>query len=164
MSEHCVQILFPFQGTDLSSVFELEEELTAAIEQRNAGEFDGNEVGGGQVVLYMYGPDADALYEAVAPVLRGSSLVKGGTVLRRYGPPIRIRSLRPDDMWSFKMAPLETSFYSRLHRRSGAYSSSTREHASGATPGRKANEPSSSNLRRSGYRLNRSIDDGWTAP
>jgi hypothetical protein len=87
MPEHSVQIIFPFKGTDLSEVFKLEEALAAAIEESGAGELDGNEVGGDEVVLYMYGPDADALYEAMAPLLRASPLVEGGTVLRRYGPP-----------------------------------------------------------------------------
>jgi hypothetical protein len=97
MSEHCVQVIFPFEGADLSPVFELEELLTAALKSRSAGEFDGNEVGGGKVVLYMYGPDADFLYEAVAPVLRGSAVVKGGTILRRYGPPADgVREVRTD--------------------------------------------------------------------
>jgi len=70
MSEHCVKVLFPFEGADLGPVFALEDELTAAIEQVHAGEFDGNEVGDGEAVLYMYGPDADALYAAVAQGIR----------------------------------------------------------------------------------------------
>jgi hypothetical protein len=87
MAEHCLQVAFPFNGTDLKPVFQLEDELIEAIERNAAGEYDGNEVGGGQVVLYMYGPDADTLYEAVAPVLRDSALAADGVVIRRYGPP-----------------------------------------------------------------------------
>jgi hypothetical protein len=87
MLEHSVQIMFPFTGTDLSEVFKLEEALAAAIDESGAGELDGNEAGGGEVVLYLYGPDADALYEAIVPVLRASALGEGSTILRRYGPP-----------------------------------------------------------------------------
>ena len=87
MAEHCVQVAFPFSGTDLKPVFELEDKLIDAIERHAAGEYDGNEVGGGQVVLYMYGPDADALYGAVAPLLRDSAVAADGVVIRRYGPP-----------------------------------------------------------------------------
>jgi len=36
MSEHCVKVLFPFEGADLGPVFALEDELTAAIEQVHA--------------------------------------------------------------------------------------------------------------------------------
>jgi hypothetical protein len=87
MSEHCVKVTFPFQGTDLGPIFDLEDQLIAAIERNAAGEFDGNEVGDGEAVLYMYGPDADALYAAVAPILRNSLLARTGIVVRRYGPP-----------------------------------------------------------------------------
>ena len=86
MSEHCVFVNFPFQGTDLSPIFELEDQLISAIEKSAAGEFDGNEVGESETVLYMYGPDADALYAAVSPILRNSPLARGGTIVRRYGP------------------------------------------------------------------------------
>src|SRR5450432_2223289 len=54
--DHCVSVTFPFEGADLAPVFALEVALSAAIEASRSGEFDGNEVGGGEVVLYMYGP------------------------------------------------------------------------------------------------------------
>ena len=82
MSEHCVFVNFPFQGTDLSPIFELEDQLISAIEKSAAGEFDGNEVGESETVLYMDGPDADALYAAVSPILRNSPLARGGTIVR----------------------------------------------------------------------------------
>ncbi len=87
MAEHCVQVIFPFTGSDLKPVFALENALRAAIAQSNVGEFDGNEVGGGEAVLYMYGPDADALYTAITTVLRAAELAVDGVVVRRYGPP-----------------------------------------------------------------------------
>lgn len=42
-------------------LYEVEDELIDAIDSAGVGEFDGNLLGGGEVVLYMYGPDADAL-------------------------------------------------------------------------------------------------------
>ncbi|MGW3914658.1 hypothetical protein ACWEBX_24480 [Streptomyces sp. NPDC005070] len=45
--------------------------LTEVIEQADAGQFDGSEFGGGEAVLYAYGPDADALFAVMAPILRG---------------------------------------------------------------------------------------------
>jgi hypothetical protein len=87
MAEHCVQVIFPFASADLKPVFALERALSAAIAQSETGEFDGNEVGGGEVVLYMYGPDADALYSAIAPVVRAAEVAADGVVIRRYGPP-----------------------------------------------------------------------------
>jgi hypothetical protein len=87
MAEHCVQLIFPFTGRDLKPVFDLEEALSAAIADNRAGEFDGNEVGDGQAILYMYGPDADALYSAIVPVVRTAEIAVDGVVVRRYGPP-----------------------------------------------------------------------------
>ena len=85
--DHCVLVTFPFEGADLAPVFALEDALSVAVEASRSGEFDGNEVGGGEVVLYMYGPDADALYAAIAPVLAVSPVAAKGVVTRRYGPP-----------------------------------------------------------------------------
>jgi hypothetical protein len=85
--DHCVLVTFPYEGPDLAPVFALEDALSAAIEASLSGEFDGNEVGDGKVVLYMYGPDADTLYTAIAPVLAASPVAANGVVTRRYGAP-----------------------------------------------------------------------------
>ncbi|MFD8981680.1 hypothetical protein [Streptomyces sp. NPDC059564] len=58
--------------------------LTEAIEQAEVGEFDGNEYGGGEVVLYAYGPDADALFAVMAPILHDLPF-RPAHVLLRYG-------------------------------------------------------------------------------
>lgn len=42
-------------------------------------------LGGGECVLYMYGPDADLLFAAVEPVLKSSALASGGWAVKRYG-------------------------------------------------------------------------------
>jgi hypothetical protein len=34
----------------------------------------------------MYGPDADRLFAAVEPILRGSRLTVGAHAIKRYGP------------------------------------------------------------------------------
>ncbi|MET9518257.1 hypothetical protein [Streptomyces sp. NPDC002994] len=58
--------------------------LTEAIEQADVGEFDGNEYGGGEVALYAYGPDADALFAVMAPILNDLPFRPAHVVLR-YG-------------------------------------------------------------------------------
>ncbi|MFD3872830.1 hypothetical protein [Streptomyces sp. NPDC058623] len=58
--------------------------LTDAIEQADVGEFDGNEYGGGEVVLYAYGPAADALFAVMAPILNDLPFRPAHAVLR-YG-------------------------------------------------------------------------------
>ncbi|WP_239516514.1 MULTISPECIES: hypothetical protein [unclassified Streptomyces] len=65
-------------------VLQAQSLLNEAIEQADVGEFDGNEYGGGEVVLYAYGPDADALFTVMAPILHGLPFRPAHAVLR-YG-------------------------------------------------------------------------------
>ena len=87
MENHLVRVEFSFEGTDLDPLFELEDQLEEAIQKAGVGELDGDEVGQGVAVIFMYGPDADALLHAILPVLRASELVRDGFVLKQYGPP-----------------------------------------------------------------------------
>lgn len=65
----------------------LEDRLTEAISQSAAGEFDGNEIGPSEVVLYMYGPDAETLYRAIEPILKAYPLCQRARIEIRPGPP-----------------------------------------------------------------------------
>src|SRR5262245_18626083 len=69
--EHAVIVEFVYGSTDLQPVFDLSEELETAIVGARAGEFDGNEVAadGSDGSLYMYGPDADRLFQLIRPIL-----------------------------------------------------------------------------------------------
>jgi hypothetical protein len=87
-------VLVYLEGTGLpDTVYEqydvasLEDQLVEAIENAGVGEFDGNEFGPGEVTLFMYGPDAEALYRAVEPVLRAYPLCGGARVMVRPGGP-----------------------------------------------------------------------------
>ncbi len=87
--EHSVLVYFTYPHAELTELFALEERLSEAIVAASAGEFDGNEVSvdGTDCMLFMYGPDADALFAAVRPVLEASEFMKGARVKLRYGPP-----------------------------------------------------------------------------
>jgi hypothetical protein len=101
MSDHCVQITFPFTNTDLSPIFTLEDRLIAALADAHHGECDGNEVGGGEATIFLYGPDADALLQAVLPVLCSSADIRDGWILKRYGSPepnVRKEHIRVTDL------------------------------------------------------------------
>lgn len=52
------------------AIAELERQLTEAITAADVGEFDGDEFGGGEAVLWMFGPDKDRLWSAVEPLAR----------------------------------------------------------------------------------------------
>jgi hypothetical protein len=87
--EHAVIVHFEYGSTDLEPLFVLEDELAEAISDADVGEFDGNEMAanGSDGLLYMYGPDADRLYETVRPLLESCSFTRGAKVVKRYGPP-----------------------------------------------------------------------------
>ena len=89
--EQAVIVHIPFStdafGTDeeQEAAFALETELEEAVNASGLGEFDGNEFGGGECVFFIYGPDADALYGHIEPVLRSNPLAAGGFAIKRYG-------------------------------------------------------------------------------
>jgi hypothetical protein len=89
--EHAVLVTLSLSDDEHGAEEEREEihaltdRLDEAIRYAGAGEFDGDVFGGGTCTLYMYGPDADALYRAVEPELRVSPLCRGAEVLLRYG-------------------------------------------------------------------------------
>jgi len=86
--EHAVIVHFQYGSTDLSRLFALQEQLERAIEAAGVGEFDGHEVAtdGSDGFLYMYGPDADRLFEAVRTTLEAAAFMRGARVRLRYGP------------------------------------------------------------------------------
>ncbi|MFJ8857062.1 hypothetical protein ACIRD8_01385 [Streptomyces sp. NPDC102451] len=69
-----------------SLVFEAERSIGAAVAAAGVGEVDGNEFGGGEVVIYAYGPDAEALFRVMEPALRMLPFRPAHVVLR-YGEP-----------------------------------------------------------------------------
>lgn len=88
--EHAVIASYRITGNDFGEPGErrrlraVEQRLSEVLGATGAGEFDGDEFGEGTVTLYMYGPDASALYAAVEPVLR-SFPARPAQVLIRYG-------------------------------------------------------------------------------
>lgn len=65
----------------------LEEQLIAVIQAAGVGEFDGSDFGETEVILYMYGSDADALFRIIAPVLVAYPLCQNARVVIRSGGP-----------------------------------------------------------------------------
>jgi len=94
MPEHCVKLYLKLSDTNYGTtaerekIMEFEDALGDAIAAAHAGEFDGNDFGKGECILYMYGSDADKLFEAIQPVINAHpQLTTGGYAIKRYGPP-----------------------------------------------------------------------------
>jgi hypothetical protein len=86
-SEHAVLIHLKTSDIEFDQVAETENELIKAVQEEGLGEVEGHElaVDGSEVVYYVYGPDADALFAAVEPVIRRFPAREGSYVIRRYG-------------------------------------------------------------------------------
>ncbi|BCJ49979.1 hypothetical protein Asp14428_14540 [Actinoplanes sp. NBRC 14428] len=90
MSEHAVIVHLSLGGDDFGAeaardaVRALEREIEAVLNASDLGELDGDEFGGGEAVLYLYGADADSLFGSIEPLLLQSSLRPAHAILR-YG-------------------------------------------------------------------------------
>jgi hypothetical protein len=58
------------------------DELEAAIVAAGVGEYDGDEIGGGECTLFFCGPDVDALLGVLRPLLKRSPLTRGAQLVR----------------------------------------------------------------------------------
>ena len=58
------------------------------INEKKAGEYDGNEVAldYSDGMLFMYGLDAQKLFNGIKPILQKTSFMKGAKVKLRFGP------------------------------------------------------------------------------
>ncbi|UWZ82307.1 hypothetical protein [Occallatibacter riparius] len=91
-SQECV--LIRLDGVNLPDevyakydVATLEDQLIEEIETNRAGELDGHETGDSVTTIYLYGPDANRLYDVVEPVLKDYPLCKNARVVIRKGGP-----------------------------------------------------------------------------
>lgn len=71
-----------YERYDLATI---EDQLTTVLEESGLGEFDGNETGPAETVLFLYGPDAERLFAGIEETLRAYPLCKGARVVVRRG-------------------------------------------------------------------------------
>ena len=64
---------------------QLADQLETAVLEAKVGEYDGDEYGGGECILFFAGPDADKLFAVLQPMLRASPLSRGATVQIQSG-------------------------------------------------------------------------------
>lgn len=85
MVEHAVFVHITSLRDEDAGLDEIEDLLIKEIDAAGVGEFDGNEIGRDEAVLFMYGPDADSLWGAVEKTVRNAGLGPGSYALKRYG-------------------------------------------------------------------------------
>ena len=70
---------------------DLGDRLADVVARAGVGEFDGDEFGNGEAVLYLYGPDSEGLWQAVEPEIRACSLPAAFALVRPGGPDVPAR-------------------------------------------------------------------------
>jgi hypothetical protein len=89
--EHLVQVRIPLHGGEMgdSEEFEdftaIEDLLGEKADRAGVGYLDGNEVGGNEFTIWLYGPQAMPLAEVVRNALSDQKLPAGTTIYLRYG-------------------------------------------------------------------------------
>ena len=87
-SEQEVEVHFVYGSTNFQYVYSLGDKIQLAITEAKVGEYDGHALpaDGSEGRYFVIGPDAEAIYKAIAPVLEASPLMRGATVTLHFGP------------------------------------------------------------------------------
>ena len=86
--EQEVEVLFEYGSTNFQYVYALGDQIQLAINEAKVGEYDGHALpaDGSEGRYFVYGPDAEAIFKVMEPVLAASPLMSGATVTLHYGP------------------------------------------------------------------------------
>ena len=86
--EQEVEVHFFYGSTNYQHLFALEDVLRLTVAEAGVGHYEGHDVAedGSDGYYYLYGPDAEAIYRAIDPVLAGSTFMKGAKVTLWFGP------------------------------------------------------------------------------
>lgn len=74
----------PLGGYRHHELSTIDDRLRAAVE--GLGEYEGYETGPAETVFYIFGPDAEALYTRIEPILKTCPLTHDAIVIIRMGP------------------------------------------------------------------------------
>ena len=67
------------------SLTRLESEINRCLTNTPCGEWDGHETGGGYHRIFVYGPCAEKLSQAILPTVLGYAALPGSYMVKRYG-------------------------------------------------------------------------------
>jgi hypothetical protein len=83
-----VEVYFEYGSTNFQYVYSLGDQLQLAINEAKVGEYDGHAIpaDGSEGRYFIYGPDAEAIFKVITPVLEASPLMRGATVTLHFGP------------------------------------------------------------------------------
>ena len=83
-----VEVFFAYGSTNFQYVYALGDQLHIAVSEAKAGEYDGHEIAsdGSECKFFLVGPDAEAIFRVIAPVLEASPLTRGAVITLLFGP------------------------------------------------------------------------------
>lgn len=86
--EHAVIIEFNYGLENLDALHQLQDQLEETIEVNDLGEYDGHEMATdlSHGYIYMYGPNAEFLYDRTKGILEQADFMKGAKATLRFGP------------------------------------------------------------------------------
>ena len=85
--EQEVEVYFSYGSTNFQHLYALEDLVRHAITDAAVGQYEGHDLAtdGSDGTFYMYGPDAEAIFRVIDPVLTASPLMRGATVTLWFG-------------------------------------------------------------------------------
>lgn len=83
-----VEIHFEYGSTNYQHLYALEDLIQHAIADARVGKYEGHETSpdGSDARLFAFGPEAEAIYRVIAPILAGSPLTREASITLWYGP------------------------------------------------------------------------------
>ena len=98
--EQEVVVHFFYGSTNYQHVYALEDMIRNMIVEAGVGKYDGHEVAedGSDGSFFLHGPDAEALYRVISPLLSETLFLRGANVTlwfgpRKWGTPKRVINL-----------------------------------------------------------------------
>ncbi len=87
--EHAVIVQFDYGIEGMEELYNLRDKLESIIEENQLGEYDGHEMATNYSdgFLYMYGPNAETLFNGIKDTLEQTDFMKGAKAKLRFGPP-----------------------------------------------------------------------------
>jgi hypothetical protein len=83
-----VEVHFSYGSTNFQHIYALEDLVQHAVADARVGKYEGHDISGdgSDAVFYLYGPDAEAIYRVISPVLATSPFMRGAKVTMWFGP------------------------------------------------------------------------------
>ncbi|MGZ9274868.1 MAG: hypothetical protein ACXW34_09015 [Nitrospira sp.] len=75
------------EWSEREATYAVEDRLSEVLKQSDIGELDGHEFGGGFATLFLYGPSARPIAEAILPTVQATTPRPGSLFTKRFGPP-----------------------------------------------------------------------------